>query len=50
LVPSRRFSVPFLAEVLQDSNPKFTPYAKRALRNINTPEARTVLWNAEQSD
>src|SRR5215470_1393139 len=39
-------SVPFLAEVLRDDNPQFTPYAERTLRSINTREARTVLWQA----
>ena len=43
-------SVPFLAEVLQDGNPRVTPYAERALRNINTPEARTMLWKAGHSE
>jgi hypothetical protein len=39
-------SVPFLFEVLQSGDPNFTPYAERALRAINTKEARTALWNA----
>lgn len=43
-------SVPFLAEVLNDGNPMFTPYAERALRGINTSEARTVLWKATHDD
>jgi hypothetical protein len=43
-------SVPFLAEVLHDGNPRFTPYAERALRSINTSEARTVLWKAGRSE
>ncbi len=42
-------SVPFLAEVLQGGDPIFIPYAERALRTINTKEARTVLWKASQS-
>jgi hypothetical protein len=42
-------SVPFLAEVLHGRDPRFTPYAERALRELNTPEARTVLWNASHS-
>ncbi len=42
-------SVPFLAEVLHDGNPRFTPYAERALRDINTSEARTILWKASHS-
>ena len=42
-------AVPFLADVLHAGNSRFTPYAERALRNINTPEARTVLWNATHS-
>lgn len=39
-------SIPFLAEVFQDGNPQFTPYAERALTGIATPEARLVLWKA----
>lgn len=39
-------SVPFLAEVLQEGDPHFTPYAEGALRGIDTPDSRTVLWNA----
>jgi hypothetical protein len=39
-------SVQFLAEVWQDRDPKFIPYAERALREINTPEARLVLRSA----
>jgi hypothetical protein len=43
-------SVPFLIEVLHDGNPMFTRYAERALQSINTPEARTALWNATHDD
>jgi hypothetical protein len=43
-------SVPFLGEVLRGGNPKFTPYAERALRDINTSEARTILWKASHSE
>ena len=39
-------SVPFLLEVLGTGDPNFSPYAERALRAINTKEARTALWNA----
>ena len=39
-------SIPFLAEVLQQGNPLFTPYAVRALEGINTRESRTAIWNA----
>jgi hypothetical protein len=39
-------SIPFLAEVLRQGNPAFTPYAERGLRDLNTPEARTALWEA----
>lgn len=42
-------SVQFLAEVLQDRDARFTPYAERALRELNTPEARTVLSNTGHS-
>jgi hypothetical protein len=39
-------SVPFLAEVLREADPRYLPYAERALRGINTPEARTAVRNA----
>lgn len=39
-------SVPFLAEVLREADPRYVPYAERALRGINTSDARTALWNA----
>jgi len=39
-------SMPFLAEVLKDSDERHTPFALRALERINTPASRTVLWNA----
>jgi hypothetical protein len=42
-------SVPFLAEVLENGDPIFIPYAERALRTINTKEARTVLWKSGHS-
>lgn len=41
-------SVPFLAEVLQDGDTLYTPYAERALRGIDTRESRTALWDAAQ--
>ncbi|MCI0637666.1 MAG: hypothetical protein L0Y72_02125 [Gemmataceae bacterium] len=39
-------SVPFLAEVLREADPRYIAYAERALRCIDTSEARTALWNA----
>lgn len=39
-------SVPFLAEVLRQADPRYSPYAERALREIDTHEARTALWKA----
>ncbi len=36
-------SVPFLAEVLREADPRYVPYADRALQGINTSEARPVL-------
>jgi HEAT repeats len=42
-------SVPFLAEVLREGNPVFTPYALRALDGIDTRESRTALWHATHS-
>ena len=41
-------SVPFFVEILQERKPEFLPYAERALRAINTPEARSALWKATQ--
>lgn len=43
-------SVPFLVGVLHDNDPNLTPYAERALKGINTPEARTALWQATHLD
>ena len=43
-------SVPFLSEVLREADPRYVPYAERALRGINTPEARTALWNAARPE
>jgi len=42
-------SVPFLAEVLREGNPRFRQYAVRALQEINTRESRTALFNATHS-
>ena len=39
-------SIPFLAEVLREADPRYVPYAEHALQGFDTPEARTVLWNA----
>ena len=39
-------SVDFLSCVIRDGNPKFVPYAQRALRAIDTKESRSVLFNA----
>src|SRR5262249_46134722 len=39
-------SVPFLVEVLHDGNERFRPYAKRALKAINTREARQALYKS----
>jgi hypothetical protein len=41
-------SVPFLAEVLREADPRYVPYAERALQGINNSEARTALWNASR--
>jgi hypothetical protein len=43
-------AVPFFAEVICDGDDRFTPYAKRALKGIDTREARTALWNAEHAE
>jgi hypothetical protein len=42
--------VPFLAEVLREADPRYVPYAEQALRGINTPEARTALWNVARPE
>jgi hypothetical protein len=42
-------SVPFLGEVLREGNPSFVCYVERTLRAINTPESRSVLWQAGHS-
>jgi hypothetical protein len=42
-------AAPFLAELLKEGNPRFTPYAMRGLRAIDTPESRKVLWEAAKS-
>ena len=39
-------AVPFLEEVLRAGDEVFASYAERALRGINTAEARAALWNA----
>jgi hypothetical protein len=41
-------SVPFLAEVLREADPRLVPYAERALRTLDTPEARTAVWKAKR--
>lgn len=43
-------SVPFLAEVLREADPRYVSFAERALRGINTSEARMALWNAERPE
>jgi len=43
-------SVPFLAEVLREADPRYVPYAVRALQGINTSVARTALWNASHPE
>ena len=39
-------TIGFFADMLRQGDPLFTPYAERAQRAINTPEARAALWNA----
>jgi hypothetical protein len=39
-------SVPFLAVVLREGDPRCTLYAEQALRSINTTEARAAIWHA----
>ena len=42
-------SVPFLAGVLRDGDPRYAAYAERALRGIDTPEARAALREAARA-
>ncbi len=42
-------SVPFLAEVLQQGDEHYAPYAFRTLKAIDTRESRTALWRAAQN-
>jgi hypothetical protein len=41
-------SAPFLGEVLQQGDSRFTPFALSALKGINSRESRTILWQAEK--
>ena len=43
-------SVEFFGEVLRDGNPEYEPYALRALKSIDTREARTLLWEATHQE
>ena len=43
-------SVEFLSCVLQEANPLFVPYARRALLAIDTPASRAVLFRATQAE
>jgi HEAT repeat protein len=38
-------TVPFLGEVLLDEDERLAAYAERALRRMNTPAARNLLWD-----
>jgi len=43
-------SVPFLEEILHEGDRQITPYVKRALKGIDTPESRSVLWKAANTE
>jgi hypothetical protein len=38
-------TVTFLGEVLRDGDERLAPYAVRALRAIDTSDARKLLWD-----
>ena len=42
-------SVDFYSDLLFEKNPRFVPYAERALQAINTREARAALFHARQA-
>jgi len=42
-------SVDFFSDLLFEKNPRFVPYADRALQAINTREARAALFHARQA-
>lgn len=39
-------AIPFLADVLKEGDVRFTPYAERALKEMDTRESRRVLWES----
>jgi hypothetical protein len=39
-------STSFFAELLENGDERYEPFAIRALRAINTPESRKILWEA----
>lgn len=39
-------SVPFLAEILNEGDPRFIPFAVRALKAIDTSASRAALWKS----
>lgn len=43
-------SVDFLSSVLRDGNVRFTPYARRALKVIDTKESRAALLNTMDAE
>jgi hypothetical protein len=43
-------AVEFLAEVLRAGDPRYAPYAERALTGIGTSEARASLWEARHAE
>src|SRR5262245_6016074 len=43
-------SVEFFGEVLRDGDPRYQPYALRALKDIDTRESRTLLWQATHQE
>jgi hypothetical protein len=43
-------SVEFFGEVLRDGDPRYRPYALRALKDIDTRESRKLLWQATHQE
>jgi hypothetical protein len=42
-------SIPFLAEVLRDANPRYVTYAQRALEAIDTRDSRKAIRHAQDA-
>lgn len=45
-----RDAVPFLAEVLKAGDRRYVPCAEQTLREMDTPETRSILWRSAHPD